>query len=74
MVRQTVKQLPWLDILIKKANEWGKKDKRAILRGRIKFLNRKGDTFDWDNEVLDKFEVVDTEPKLIKSDVIAKLS
>ena len=60
-------QIPWpLDnILIRKVEAWGKKGARAIKRGRIKFLNRKGEKFDWDNDDLTDLEVVDEQPKLI---------
>ena len=46
--RRTVTQLPWpLDNkLIKKIEQWGKKGARAIKRGCIDFLNRKGEKFD----------------------------
>jgi len=65
--RRTVTQIPWpLDnILIRKVEAWGKKGARAIKRGRIEFLNRKGEKFDWDNDDLTDLEVVDEQPKLI---------
>ena len=40
--------------LLRKANAWGGKGKKAILKGQIKLLNRKGDKFDWDNNDLTK--------------------
>ena len=44
--RRTVTQIPWpLDnILVRKVEAWGKKGARAIKRGRIEFLNRKGES------------------------------
>ena len=56
VVRRSEKQLFWPDRLIKKAEEWGKKGKSAVLRGQIKFLNRHGLKFDWDN---DDFKEID---------------
>ena len=37
---------------------------RAIKRGCIKFLNRKGEKFDWDNDDLSDLEVNSEQPKL----------
>ena len=52
VVRRSAKQLLWPDRLLKKAEEWGKKGKSAVLRGQIKFLNRHGLKFEWDNDDL----------------------
>ena len=49
VVRRTVKQMMWMDRLLSKANAWGKKGNNANLKGQIKFLNQKGERFDWDN-------------------------
>ena len=45
------------DMLVRKANVWGKKGKNAILKGQIKFLNRKGEKFDSDNNDLTEIEM-----------------
>jgi hypothetical protein len=37
----------------------GAHGKVTILRGRIDFLNRKGATFDWDNDDLSELVAVD---------------
>ena len=65
--RRTVTQLPWpLDNrLVRKVEEWGKKGVKAIKRGCIDFLNRKGEKFDWDNDDLSELEVVSKQPKLM---------
>ena len=71
--RRTVTQLPWpLDNkLVRKIEEWGKKGASAIKRGCIDFLNRNGETFDWENDDLSKLEleVVSEQPKLVDSGV-----
>ena len=52
VVRSTVKHMVWLDMLLSKANVWWEKGKNVILKGQIKFLNQKGEKFDWDNDDL----------------------
>ena len=73
VVRGTVKQMIWPERLLRKANAWGKKGKNAILKGQIKFLNRKGDKFDWENNDLTEIEMADKEPKLVQPNFIAKI-
>ena len=46
--------MAWPDRLIKKANAWGKKSKSSVVKEDIKFLNRHGHRFDWDNEDIDE--------------------
>ena len=58
VVRRIFKQIPWTDRLLKTTNQWGGKGKAAIMQGRIKFLNRNGEKFDWDNDDLGQIEVV----------------
>ena len=52
VVRRTLKKKIWLERLLRRANMWGGKGKKAILKGKIKFLNRKGKTFYWDSDDL----------------------
>ena len=46
VVHRTVKQMISTERLLRKANAWGKNFKKAILKGQIKFLNRKREKFD----------------------------
>ena len=71
MVRTKVKQIIWPKRLLRKATALGEKDRNAILNGQIKFLNRKGEKFDWDNDDLTENEMADKEPKLVQTDFIA---
>ena len=48
-----------------------KKGKKAILKGQIKFMNQKGEKFDWDNDDLTEIEMSDIEPKLVQPNYIA---
>ena len=57
VVRRSAKQLFWPDRLLQKAEEWGNKGKSAVLRGQIKFLNRHGLKFNWDNDDLKEIEL-----------------
>ena len=41
--------------------------------GKIKFINRNGEKFDWDNDDLGEIEVLVKEPKLIQPDFIAEI-
>ena len=58
----------------KKIENWGICGKRAILQGRINFLNRKGKTFDLDNNDLSELKADDMQPKLIHPDIISEIS
>ena len=69
----TVKQIPWTDRLFKVANQWGGEGKAEIMQGRIKFLKRNGEKFDWYNNYLGEIEVLVKEPKLIQPDFIAEI-
>ena len=51
--------------LVKKVEAWDKKGARAIKKGCIEFLNRNGETFDWENDDLSELEVVNEQPKLV---------
>ena len=73
VVRRSAKQLFWPDRLLKKAEEWGKKEKSAVLRGQIKFLNRHGLKFDRDNDDLKEIELSKTDEKLVQPDYIAEV-
>ena len=73
MVRRSAKQLFWPDRLLKKAEKWCKKGKSAVLRGQIKFLNRHGEKFDWDNDDLEEIGVSKTDEKLVQPDFIAEV-
>ena len=53
VVRRTFRTMAWPDRLIKKANAWGKKIKSSVVKEDIKFLNRHGHMFDWDNDDID---------------------
>ena len=72
VVRRSAKQLFWPDRLLNKAEKWGKKGKSAVLRGQIKFLNRHGVKFNWDNDDLEEIELSKTEEKLVQPDFIAE--
>ena len=71
MVRTKVKQIIWPKRLLRKATALGEKDRNAILNGQIKFLNQKGEKFDWDNDDLTENGMADKEPKLVQTDFIA---
>ena len=73
MVRRIFKKCIWTERLLRKANTRGKKDKKTILKGQIKFLNRKGKKFDWDNDNLTEIETADREPKLVQPNFIAEI-
>ena len=73
VVRRIVMHMIWLYRLLRKANAWGGTGKNAILKGQIKFLNRKGEKFDWDNEDLTEIEMADKEPKLVQPNFIAEI-
>ena len=53
---------------------WDKHSKQAILRGRLDFLNRKGETFDWDNNKLADLQELTEQLKLIHPDIISEIS
>ena len=71
VVRRSAKQLFYPDRIMKKAEKWGKKGKSAVLRGQIKFLNRYGEKFDWDNDNLEEIKVSKMDEKLVQPDFIA---
>ena len=73
VVRRIFDILPYPDAILKKVENWGKRSKRAILRGRIDFLNRKGEKFDWDNDDLADLKAVDEQPKLVHPDIISEI-
>ena len=52
---------------------WGKKGKNTILKSQIKFLNRKEEKFDWDNNDLKEIEMADKEPKSVQPNFIAEI-
>ena len=60
--------------LIRKANVWGKKVKNAILKGQIKFLNRREGKFDWDSDFFSEIEMADKVPKLVQPNFTAEIS
>ena len=64
----------WPDRLIRKANEWGVKGEKAILKGQIRFLNRNGERIDWDNYNFTEIEMADKEPKLVQNNFIAEIT
>ena len=43
------------------------------MRGQIKFLNRHGEKFDWDNDDLEETEVSKTDEKLVQPEFIAEV-
>ena len=59
--------------ILRKANVWEKNGKKAFLKGQIKFLNQKGEKFDWDNDDLKEIEMADKEPKLVQPNFIAEI-
>ena len=73
VVRRIFKKCIWTERLLRKANTRGKKDKKTILKGQIKFLNRKGKKFDWDNDNLTEIKTADREPKLVQPNFIAEI-
>ena len=73
VVQRSARQLFWPDILLKKAEEWGKKGNSTIMRGQIKFLNRHGVQFDWDNDDLEEIELSKTDEKIVQPDFIAEV-
>ena len=73
VVQRLAKQMPWPDRLLKVVNSWGKKGKRAIQRGHLKFLNRNGEKFDWENDDLANLEADRTEEKLVYPDFITEI-
>ena len=74
VVHMKVRQMIFPYRLVRKANAWGKKGKNAILKGQIKFLNRKGEKFDWENDDLTETEMADKEPRLVQPNFIAEIT
>ena len=74
VVRSTVKHIIFLESLIRKANTWGGKGKKVILKGQINFLNQRGGGgVDWENEDLTLIDMDDKEPKLVQPNFIAEI-
>ena len=44
-----------------------------MVKEDIKFLNRHGHRFDWDNDDIDEIEVIIEEPKKVLPDVLAEI-
>ena len=65
--------MAWPDRLIKKANAWGKKSKSPVIKEDIKFLNCHRHRFDWENDNIDRIEVIREEHKKVLPDVLAKI-
>ena len=72
MVRRIFDVLPYLGTILKKVETWDKQ-KYAILRVRIYFLNRKCEKFDSDNNALSELVVVDEQLKLIHPYIIFEI-
>ena len=73
VVLSSAKKLFWPDRLLKKAEERSKKGKSAVLRGQIKFLNRRRVKFDWENDDLEEIELSKTDEKLVQPEFIAEV-
>ena len=65
--------MPYADAIPKHVENWGKCGQRAIFRGRINFLNKKGKQFDWDNDDSLDLKAVDEQPALIHPCIISKI-
>ena len=50
VTRRRAVQLPFPNIILKKANAWGEKSKAQITKDSIQFLNRMGEKFDLEND------------------------
>ena len=74
VTRRTFGVLPMPDRIVKQVNAWGMKSKREIRKIKLKFQNRKGNFFDWDNEELEDNENVEEgQENLIHPDVIDEI-
>ena len=73
VVYRIAKQIPWLDRMLKIVCEWGRKSKNLVMKDSIKFLNRKGKKFDWDNDKLSDLEVKKDPLKMIHPDILEEL-
>ena len=73
VVCRIAKQIPWPNIMLKIASEWGRKSKKLVMRDSIQFLNRKGNKFDWDNDKLSDLEVKKDPIQMIHPDIPADL-
>ena len=49
VTRRTFDVLPMPDRIVKQVNAWGVKSKKEIRKIKLKFQNRKGKMFDWNN-------------------------
>ena len=54
VIRRTFRTMSWPNRLIKKDNAWENKSKYSVVKEDIKFLNRHGHRFDWDNNNIEK--------------------
>ena len=68
IIRRRVVQLPFPNIMLKKATAWGEKSKAQITKDSIQFLNRMGEKFDWENDEVGTIQVVRTDPKKVNRD------
>ena len=57
----------------KEGERVGQKGQEGHIKGPIKFLNRKGEKFEWDNDYLTEINMADNEPKLVQPDFIAEI-
>ena len=73
VVHSTVKLIICPYRLLRKANVWGKNGKKVILNGQIKLMNRKGKSFDLENDNLIEIEMADKEPNLVQPNFIAEI-
>ena len=73
VVRRIFDVLSHPDALLTKVENWDKRGKCTILRGRIDFLNRKGRTNYWDKNYFSELKAVDEQPKLIHLDITSEI-
>ena len=73
VIRRTFSTMEWPDRLIRKANACGKKIKASVVKEDIKFLNRHGHRFEWDNEYIDEIEVIREDPNKVLPDVLDEI-
>ena len=59
--------------MLKVASKWGRKIKKLLMKDSIQFLNRKGETFDWDNDELSDLEVKTDPSEMIHPNIMAEL-
>ena len=68
IIRRRAVQLPFSNIMPKKANAWGKKSKAHITKDSIQFLNRMGEKFDWENDEVKSLQIVRSKPEKVQRD------